>query len=164
MEPLNTTSESFSTNSEPQASIPATRKRLTRIKATPQSFRLGQDSVTPPTVASSTHREFRFNVPSAAELGNLEEATRILEIASSLSASGIGHVAKLAISDSVWEIHFQLPLVAHVADEERYLTETSQQLAPTVNQLPNLKTGFQRGKGSTWKYCINDFVAAEGSL
>lgn len=151
-------------NSVLTATQPNQRQRMTKLKPTDNSFWLGQDSAASPQAPSGKRREFRFHVPSAAELGNVEESTKMLQIAHSLSSSGIGHVARLTISNSAWEIHFRLQPVTDVAHEEQYLTEISRQLAPTVEQLPDLKTGFQRGKGSTWNYCINDFVAAEGHL
>lgn len=140
------------------------RQRLTKIKPTASSFRLGQDSATSAQIVAGKQREFRFQVPSASELGNVDESTKILAIIRSLSDSGAGRIAKLSISESTWDIHLRLPSTDEVINEEQYLSETSRQLAPVVDQLPDLKSGFQRGKGSTWKYCINDFVAAEGSL
>lgn len=148
----------------PNPTAPVPRQRLTKIKLTDNSFRLGQGLAVSISAPSGKQREFRFYVPSVTELGNGEEAIKIYAVANALNESTIGLVTKLSVNQATWIIHLQLSPSNEVENEDQYLSDISRQLDPIVNQLQDLKAGFQRGKSSSWKYCINDFVAAEDNL
>lgn len=127
----------------------STSPKRTKLLRSPDSVRFGPNTRTRrPIRPASSKRALRFVIPSAFELGNVDEAAQIFEMAARLSAHRpAAAIQAISVFDHLWRIVFVINDEGALNDDEA-LSRVVSEMLPTVDGLDRLRNGFRANSSS----------------
>lgn len=128
--------------------------KLARIKRSDNSFRPGRPATVPLSQSSGQPKKLVFTMPATLPLATREEAAEVHSMAVRLSEhTDLGVVSSVTLGNGTWEIAVTLK-PGNTNDEDEFLSNIFRQLAPTIESVPKLMTGFRQGAVARWDFYI----------